>query len=362
MQRSLLLDVPASRSAALSATISAETGGLLTAPSLSDATIRALLDRAQPEWKSEPTLLEVDGAAGNAFTGMALRGRLVTLLGPRRGWRVAQIVAESQVPGLARGETRRGFIQRATAVAAGLAGVALLGPAPLLVKAQEVEAESVKKPGKYSRRAGIEAWKVKKTSTGYTVNFDHEKKRLSGRLTVSYSRDGRTGTTVLKRDEERFEMAFSGRQLAATNADGQSMTARWNSARGKWDIDAQSERRFEDNKRDLEISFAIAADLSMTWGNRGLMAEAAATETRGLCAEDKEVVGEASDWSGSRACDWAKTDAQEKCEQYSPGCDGCCRMNDAYDLRCPLEWISPIQNFGCNCMWIGHPYPKNGFC
>lgn len=72
--------------------------GWLTARSLRDPAMRSLLEHARPNWRWEPTLLEIGDHHIRAFTGLAMRVRLLTRLGPHRTWRVMQALHQEDIP------------------------------------------------------------------------------------------------------------------------------------------------------------------------------------------------------------------------------------------------------------------------
>jgi predicted DCC family thiol-disulfide oxidoreductase YuxK len=120
MQRLLLFDSACSLCTQLARSIESETKSWLTARTLRDEKVQALLDRARPGWRWEPTLLEVDGDRVRAFTGFAMRARLFTGLGPRQAWRVAQLARRAGVPLVGIGLGRREFLIRGGTFLAGL--------------------------------------------------------------------------------------------------------------------------------------------------------------------------------------------------------------------------------------------------
>jgi hypothetical protein len=93
-------------------------GGRLQVRSLRDPEVRTLLDRARPGWRWEPMLLEVEGERVRVFTGLAMRWRLVQVLGPVRALRVAQAVARMGGPVLGVDWGRRRLLQQGGALAA----------------------------------------------------------------------------------------------------------------------------------------------------------------------------------------------------------------------------------------------------
>jgi hypothetical protein len=93
-------------------------GGRLQVRSLRDPEVWTLLDRARPGWRWEPILLEVEGERVRVFTGLAMRWRLVQVLGPVRALRVAQAVARMGGPVLGVDWGRRRLLQQGGALAA----------------------------------------------------------------------------------------------------------------------------------------------------------------------------------------------------------------------------------------------------
>ena len=81
--------------------------------SLRDPEVQALLDQAHPGWQWESMLVEIEGEHIRVFTGLAMRMRLLQILGPVRAWRVAQAVARMGGPVLGVDWGRRRFLGRA---------------------------------------------------------------------------------------------------------------------------------------------------------------------------------------------------------------------------------------------------------
>jgi hypothetical protein len=78
--------------------VEALSGGRLRVRSLRDPEVQALLDRVRPGWQWEPMLVEIEGEQVRVFAGLAMRMRLLQILGPARAWRVAQAVARMGGP------------------------------------------------------------------------------------------------------------------------------------------------------------------------------------------------------------------------------------------------------------------------
>ncbi|WP_448601260.1 hypothetical protein [Thermoflexus hugenholtzii] len=75
-------------------------------------------NQAHPNWRWEPMLLEVEGERVRVFAGLAMRARLVQVLGPVRALRVAQAVARHGGPVLGVDWERRRLLQQGSALAA----------------------------------------------------------------------------------------------------------------------------------------------------------------------------------------------------------------------------------------------------
>lgn len=120
MERYLLFDSGCSKCTQLASAVQSKTEGWLSVRSLRDETIHQLLNRAKPNWRWEPTLLEIDGEQIRVFTGIAMRVRIMTELGPVRAWDLAKLVRESggSVSGV--NMSRRDFLHQTGALLAGL--------------------------------------------------------------------------------------------------------------------------------------------------------------------------------------------------------------------------------------------------
>ncbi len=90
-KRYLLFDSGCSECTEIAQSVEKETEGWLSARSLQDRDVQKLLSETRPDWKWEPTLLEVDGQKPQVFTGLAMKTRMLVGLGPRRARRVAKI-------------------------------------------------------------------------------------------------------------------------------------------------------------------------------------------------------------------------------------------------------------------------------
>jgi predicted DCC family thiol-disulfide oxidoreductase YuxK len=116
--RWLLYDAGCSVCAALAREVEALSGGRLRVRSLREPEVQALLDRARPGWQWEPMLVEIEGERVRVLVGLAMRARLVQVLGPVRALRLARAVARMGGPVLGVDWGRRRLLQQGGALAA----------------------------------------------------------------------------------------------------------------------------------------------------------------------------------------------------------------------------------------------------
>jgi len=95
MKRYLLFDSGCSLCTEVARRVEEAAGGWLEAWSLRDPEMRALLDRAKPGWKWEPTLVEVDRDEVRVYQGLGMRVRMVRGLGVRKSLAVAKEVQKA---------------------------------------------------------------------------------------------------------------------------------------------------------------------------------------------------------------------------------------------------------------------------
>lgn len=94
----ILFDSSCSQCTDLAAEIEKASGGALTGESLYARRAKDWLNKARPGWKFEPTLIEVEGKEVRAYTGMAMRARILTFLNPLQLLKIARIVQKAGVP------------------------------------------------------------------------------------------------------------------------------------------------------------------------------------------------------------------------------------------------------------------------
>lgn len=333
--------------------------------------MQAALALGQPDWQWEPTLIEIGHDDVRVSTGLALHIRLVSLVGLRQAWQIAQLVAAAQVPLVAAAQSRRGLMKRGATLAAGVVGLTLLGPAPDQARAQvgSVEAQARNRPGRYSRREGIKSWRVKKQGSGYTVRFKHKNPKLSGTVKVSYGGGGKTLTWVLTRRGDRVQLGYSGRTASGTDGKGGAMTFRLNTKRARWEYNARTGRVARGSRTDLRLGAAISTDL-----HPRLRSRRASSEQQGgdqsrsaaplICtrSEEHRLAGE-TPFSliapvKALACEEATLDVEQKCEESIPlhcngSADGCCHLIEDCSCGGILSLIG-LDDFGAWCIRYGY--------
>ena len=124
MERYLLFDSGCNMCTKLAYDIEQEAGDWLVAHSLRDLKIQALLKKIKPNWRWEPTLLEIDGEQTKIFTGYAMASKILMELGIRRAWHIAQLVNPTSIRAHGTNLERRRFLKQSGAL---LTGLSLLG-------------------------------------------------------------------------------------------------------------------------------------------------------------------------------------------------------------------------------------------
>lgn len=96
--RYLLFDASCTLCSDLAGDVERASGNKLETKSLYAPDALEMLKKARPDYKFEPTLLEVQGEQVRAFTGMAMRAQMVTFLNPIQLLKIARIVQKAGVP------------------------------------------------------------------------------------------------------------------------------------------------------------------------------------------------------------------------------------------------------------------------
>jgi len=172
MKRYLLFDSDCSLCTEVARRVEEAAGGWLEARSLRDPEMRALLDRAKPGWKWEPTLVEVDGDEVRVYQGLGMRVRMVRGLGVRRGLEVISLAYHSTTRF---DHGRREFLKNAGI----LAGLTLLNikapPALSLLDTEETIQVELLKIDDVTRREKELIENAKITLKGHGIlSFDYD--------------------------------------------------------------------------------------------------------------------------------------------------------------------------------------------
>ncbi len=120
MQRYLLFDAGCLTCHSMANAVETASSGWLVVRSLSNQDVQQQLAQAKPQWKWEPTLLEVEQDRISAYTGMQLRLKLLRGLGPQRTWQTIQLMRRAIEPQEILNPQRRRFFTRSSAVLGGL--------------------------------------------------------------------------------------------------------------------------------------------------------------------------------------------------------------------------------------------------
>lgn len=382
MNRYLLFDAGCSLCSGLARDIAAVSDGLLGARSLHDPEMQAALKRVRPGWRWEPTLLEVQGGEAHVFTGFALRAQLLAVLGPRRAWRVAQLVARAQTPLGEVDSSRRAAIKRGASFTAGIMGLVLLGPESARVLAQVdryAVAASDRRPGPLSRREGVESWRVRRTGSGAVVTFEHKKRNRSGVAELNFSERGGTGSTRIERGPQELQIAINSDRgtFAGSDFEGRATSGSFDKSRRRWNVNAQSDRVLKNSSDDFVLALAIYSDLaprprrreleprldrrptnSVSQEERKLSVEQAAQcDTRFECpcaAGVDRKYGSNVNSGRSLACFYADLDVSEKCSNGF--CFGCCRLYaSGGDEAVGCDCVCALGDVICTCFRPGDP-------
>lgn len=366
--------------------------GKLAVKSLhSDEVRRWTADALALDAPPAPILFAIDDASIQAWTGNALVLRLARLLGPQKAWQATMLLGGLiEQPATPDTRNRRHILRQG--LIGTMATFALLSGHPQRVHpgvsakaestANDLVALNNQRPGRYSRQEGIDRWRVDQKPGGAVVRFEHNQRRLSGTLSVNYSGNGSTGTWVLSRGQQQFQIAMSGRVISGRDARGRAMTARFDVRRRRWDVSAESGRAFRDNERDFNIGFAIAADLAPVRRPRSGAKTDVTAQGGGTCSEilppntlpPKEPLGvcydnKVSATSGPELSWTAEIACEEVCSEHiinecqrAPGvpdrCSGCCDYDSPETVCGVPPYIS--SGFGCTCYITAHPYANCG--
>lgn len=129
MHRYLLFDSDCAACTEVAQSIEQIVGGWITPCSLRHPAMIRLLNKARPNWRWEPTLLETEGDEIHAFTGISLATKVALGVGLPRAFRILRVVAGATRPKTeATDLSRRAFLGQGVAFLAWLAMPNFLRP------------------------------------------------------------------------------------------------------------------------------------------------------------------------------------------------------------------------------------------
>jgi len=231
----------------------------------------------------------------------------------------------------------------------------------------EIERQAQDRPGTFSRREGVERWRVRRTTNGAVVDFWHKERKRSGTVDLVFAKSGGSGTALLRREHDRLQMAFNFERgtFSIVDADGGSTAATFDLRRNRWDVDPQYDRVMRVAKRDVEIAMAIYSDLAprprprpfeprqeVRASRAGSQGEISTAQTAPRCdtrfscpcgSGQNRQYGADFNSARSLACAGANIDVNQKCT--NAWCFGCCTF---YGSSGQAE--SPEASGDCDCV------------
>ncbi len=190
MKRYLLFDSGCSLCTKVAREVEREAGGWLEARSLREPEMRALLDRAKPGWKWEPTLVEVAGDEVRVYQGLGMRVRMVEGLGLRRAWKIGKIVREHVATSSNLNMERRSFLKQVGSLTA---VSVMFGVSPIWTrkippanKDRTMSKEGVPHIGPMAWAMGIRKYEiVQQDENSVELRYYREDKHKSGYVRIS---------------------------------------------------------------------------------------------------------------------------------------------------------------------------------
>lgn len=367
MERYLLFDSGCSMCNGLAKGVERESVGRLALLSLREPRVQTLLAQARPDWRWEPTLVEVEGDKTHVFTGMAMRTRILAVVGPRRAWRIAQLVAKSQMPTQAADASRRQLLRRGGMIALGSVGVALLGTNSAMAAGAKPRATE-NTPGTDATHEGVRSYTIQRSAGAIQVQFTHIQQKRSGVLGITGAANTRAELQLVRNGGTTLSIVFDRAEPSLEVEDGEGRKTRLILADNGW----QPEGSYTTdviirNAADIALVGAIFSDFEVraapststaatsvrdTGIATGIGSRAASAALASCpCNPGLRQRGSAVGSSRSLACDSATNDVQSKC--INQWCWGCCQL-----LTC--DCVCGVGDYFCSCGRSGDPC--GGFC
>lgn len=291
--------------------------------------------------------------------------------------RLAKLLAAASLDSTDHSGTRRSVIFRSASVFTSTLAALASGSGAGEAQERMAEAEGTERPGRYSRKAGVESWRVNRKPGGVVVTFEHRNRRLSGQVDITYGGRGQTLTFALTNNGGRFQLAFSGTRIAGTTDSGKRFTASAErNGRGvvEWNTAANSRQVARGSANEFLIGLSIAADLAPRSHRQSQRAsisgENAEDQVSGrqididcsfpgdpklCCSLDDEVYG--TNWDRGALFrelgeDEAYRTVSEDCSAMN-GCQTCC--DTACGSVCEPFFGSDLL---CIAWCFGYPFPR----
>jgi predicted DCC family thiol-disulfide oxidoreductase YuxK len=352
VSRYLLFDSGCSVCTGLAQDVERESDGRLAILSLRDPRVQSLLGKAKPGWRWEPTLCEVEGEKTRVSTGIAMRTRMLAILGPHRTWKVARLVARamsSTDTDEVAAASRRRFLKQSAAIAG------VVGLMPLGSRTATAAKGSTDTPGPGAVREGVKAYKVEEGPAELRIRFTHAQASRSGTVGLSGMDGPQPSIHMTRRGDTIVRIIFNRADAWISAEDGEGRRARTVLIDGRWTPEGAGSAAFiEGNLKELALAMAIYSDFEVGWGST--------TET--VAARDSSAQGESlalalscpcagfyeyrcsSIWgSRSTACEDATSCVSSKCSNQ--WCWGCCRF-----LAC--DCYCAFGDYACMCGRTGY--------
>jgi hypothetical protein len=326
-------------------------GGRLEVRSLRDPEVRALLDRARPGWRWEPMLLEIEGEHIRVFTGLAMRWRLVQLLGPVRALRVAQVVARHGGPVLGVDWERRRFLGRALGALTGWIALRGLGrPVPVgifgVTHGPLSGAGTTTGPvGSEASSQGVVAVEVESLGKDKLVFFKHRIPSRSGELMIRSENEPDQVSMMLSRNS-KYVLSLKwdpiNKEVWLSDSSGAEGHFKYDTYSHQWiSVKPDSLVILNRHRLDVQIIAAIYADLTekLIEKSKNITDQGYVINVYCPCT-GPWYRGEAVASTRSWCCYYATNNVNVKC--WNNWCIGCCQL-----LECDAACL--IGEYFCVC-------------
>lgn len=360
IQRYLLFDSTCSVCSGLARDVEKHSDGRLDAQSLYDSKIQQLLDKATPNWPWEPTVLEVEDGRPRAYTGLSMRIRLLYVLGPRSSWRIARLMARTQIVHISDSDSApKNLIKKVGGTLAGVTGLSFSGAGAGAAAVKEtVVVKSIEDLPQHARREGVRAISDLQSAdeaeggsraTGRTksVQFTHSTSDRSGKLIseVSDARDSfqlvRNGRTVVKVTMDKIERAFD---IEDSSGRSTHFIFTEDGVVSDEGIGSEDTEIVQQNRDDLTLAASVQADLAMLDApiKSPPSKQDFSEKVNCQCRPSLNSRGSSYGASKSSACQGARDDANTKCSNCS--CLGCCGW-----LSATCDCACGVGDYVCSC-------------